>query len=264
MKKIKNIVTIIAMLVITIFVPIFAQHRSKGFYGNKRENMYNYKTDEHRGELFEKRIKNLKEKGLITEQEEKELLDKINEVKNYRKEVWADDKLTEEELKQLRNKEKELRRKVHEVLERTKEQFIEQKTIQEREKFFNERIDKMVENKKITQQQADELKKQHKELLLLEEKIWSDGVMTREEQNNLLKQKRNFNTKMREVLRKEFKNRERIKSGSLEEVPPPPEKLHFEHEKKEFENRKKIRSNFEEELPPPPPGMPDFEYKRGE
>lgn len=241
--KYKNLLTILTIVLTT--ATIFAQPKSKISYKKEKgcsdekckQSISFYKSGDNKDELFEQRIKNLKEKGFITEQEEKDLLDKINEVKSYRNEVWSDDKLTKEEQQQLRNKERELREKIREVLDRTREQFMEEKTIQEREKFFNEKVDKMLKDNKITKKQADELKKQHKELLQLEEKIWSDGVMTKEEQKNLLEQKRNFNNKMREIFRKEFKEKKRIKHKERwdkEDVPPPPGGPNFEQERGHF------------------------------
>lgn len=166
-----------------------------------------HKKSKHKGELFEQRIKILKEQGVITEDEEKELLDAINEVKTYKEQVWSDGKLTKEEQQNLLQKQRNLREKIRSVLDKAKEEFIEEKSPQECEKVFNARIDKMLNNKKITQKQADELKKQHKELLQLEEKIWSDDVMTKEEQEELFKQRKKFHKTMREILKKEYKHK---------------------------------------------------------
>lgn len=219
----------INMFILLIFLTttVYAQPKDKPYHFGCDKETFCRGKKQNKSEFFEQRIKILKEKGFITEQEEKELIDKINEVKNYRNEVWSDDKLTKEEQQQLRNKERELREKIHQILERTKEQFMEEKTLQEREKFFNEKVDKMLKDKKITKKQADELKKQYKELLVLEEKIWSDGVMTKEEQRNLLEKRKSFNKKMREILMNEHKKMRH----NFEQPPAGP---HFKHEKGQF------------------------------
>ncbi len=155
----------------------------------------------HKGEYFQQRIDKLAEEGIISEQQKQELKNAIEDLKKYREEAWSDGKLTKEEHQTLIEKEKAFREKTRDILEKAREERIEElRDPKEREKMFNERIERMVKNKKISQEKAEELKKQHKELLELEEKIWSDGVMTKEEQKELLKKRKEFNQKLRKCF----------------------------------------------------------------
>jgi hypothetical protein len=65
----------------------------------------------------------------------------------------------------------------------------------------------LLKDKKITQQQAEELKKKHKELLDLEEKIWSDGVMTKEEREELAKKRQELDRQLRDVYKQRTKRK---------------------------------------------------------
>jgi hypothetical protein len=60
----------------------------------------------------------------------------------------------------------------------------------------------MLKRQIILQKEADEIKKQHKELLDFEKNIWSDGVMTKEEQRELLDKRRRFHEKLRKFFKK--------------------------------------------------------------
>jgi endonuclease III len=92
---------------------------------------------------------------------------------------------------------------VRDILEKAREKLFEEyKTPEERERIFNEKIDNMLKRQIILQKEADEIKKQHKELLEFEEKIWSDGVMTKEEQRELLDKRRRFHEKLRKFFKK--------------------------------------------------------------
>ena len=185
---------------------LVAQSSGPRHQGPKKH--YGWERGERRGEFFEEKINKFAEKGIITPQEKQELLDSIEDLKKYRQEVWSDDKLTKEEQQSLIEKEKEVREKIRSTLEKAKEEMIdERRDPKERERIFNERIENALKNGRISQKEAKELKKQHKELLELEEKIWSDGVMTKEEQKNLLQQRRKFNERVRNIFRKEFKRR---------------------------------------------------------
>jgi hypothetical protein len=167
---------------------------------------YGWEKGKHKGEFYEERIDKLAEKGIITEQEKQEAMDAINDLKKYRQEVWSDGKLTKEEQQSLIEKEKAVREKIRSILDKAKERVEEKhKDPKEREQMFNRRMDDLLKDKKITQQQADELKKKHKELLDLEENIWSDGVMTREEQAELIKKRQEFNRQLRDIKGKQFK-----------------------------------------------------------
>lgn len=159
-----------------------------------------------RKEMFEQRIRNLKEKGIITEQEEKEVLDAIEDLKNYRKEVWADDKLTKEEQQTLFEKEKNVREKINNILDKARN-FEEKRTPQEKVKFFEERIDNMVKEGRISQKDADELKQEHAKLIDLENEIWSDGSMTKEEHRKLLEARKKFGEKSRKILDRNMKRK---------------------------------------------------------
>ncbi len=157
-----------------------------------------------RKEMFEEKIKNLKEKGIINEQEEKEVLNAIEDLKNYRKEIWADDKLTKEEQQTLFEKEKNVREKIKNVLDKAKT-YEEQKDPQERARIFEERINNMVKEGRISQKEADELKQEHTKLIELEKEIWNDGAMTKEENRKLLKSKKKFWEKSRKVFNRNMK-----------------------------------------------------------
>jgi hypothetical protein len=181
---------------------LLAQHR--GPKAECPERHYGWEKGERRGEFFQERINKLAEKGVISQQEKQELESAIEDLKKYRKEVWSDDKLTKEEQQSLIEKEKAVREKTRQVLEKAKEELAEEwRDPKEREKMFNEKIDVMVKNKKISKKEAEELKKQHKELLELEEKIWSDGVMTKEEQKELFEERKKFNEKLKKFHHKD-------------------------------------------------------------
>jgi len=181
---------------------LLAQHR--GPKAECPERHYGWEKGERRGEFFQERINKLAEKGVISQQEKQELESAIEDLKKYRKEVWSDGKLTKEEQQSLIEKEKAVREKTRQVLEKAKEELAEEwRDPKEREKMFNEKIDVMVKNKKISKKEAEELKKQHKELLELEEKIWSDGVMTKEEQKELFEERKKFNEKLKKFHHKD-------------------------------------------------------------
>ena len=183
---------------------LVAQSPSPRPQGPKKH--YGWEKGKHKGEFYEERIDKLAEKGIITEQEKQEAKDAINDLKKYRQEVWSDGKLTREEQQSLIEKEKSVREKIRSILDKAKEKIDERhKEPEEREQLFNDRIDNMLKNKKITQQQAEELKKKHKELLDFEKNIWSDGVMTREEQAELIKKRQEFNRQLRDIEGKQFK-----------------------------------------------------------
>jgi hypothetical protein len=181
---------------------LLAQHR--GPKAECPERHYGWKKGERRGEFFQERINNLAEKGVISQQEKQEIESAIEDLKKYRKEVWSDGKLTKEEQQSLIEKAKAVREKTRQVLEKAKEELAEEwRNPKEREKMFNEKIDVMVKNKKISKKEEEELKKQHKELLELEEKIWSDGVMTKEEQKELFEERKKFNEKLKKFHHKD-------------------------------------------------------------
>jgi len=180
---------------------LLAQHR--GPKAECPERHYGWEKGERRGEFFQERINKLAEKGVISQQEKQELESAIEDLKKYRKEVWSDGKLTREEQQSLIEKEKAVREKTRQVLEKAKEELAEEWRVpKEREKMFNEKIDVMVKNKKISKKEAEELKKKYKELLELEEKIWSDGVMTKEEQKELFEERKEFNEKLKKFHHK--------------------------------------------------------------
>lgn len=187
---------------------------------------FGYEQGERKGEFFQERIKNLKEKGIITEQEEKEVLSAIEDLKTHRKKVWEDDKLTKEEQETLKQKEKAVRDKVKEILMKAEKHFEEEKTPEKKEKYFNERIDRAVKEGRISKKDAEELKKMHKELIKLEQEIWSDGVMTREEQKKLLNKQAEFNKEMRELFEeireKKTKGKIKFEKGSIDYLLFPP------------------------------------------
>ncbi|MCX7940688.1 MAG: hypothetical protein N2555_02800 [Endomicrobia bacterium] len=245
-----------AILILSFFgffsIHIHAQYKDKPLWQKHQCRCCESKT---KTEFFEKKINKLKEDGVITEQEEKELLDAINDVKLYREQVWSDDKLTKEEQQNLSQKEKALREKIRTVMDKAREYYAEEKTIQEKEKFFNEKIDKLLKDKKITKNDADELKKQHKELLQLEEKIWSDNVMTKEEQQKLTEERKKFNKKLREVFWKKCKNKikhqHKWKKCTPHIPPTPPE---FEPERGKFPDE-----NFTPPILPQELGLPEKE-----
>jgi acetyl-CoA carboxylase carboxyltransferase component len=169
---------------------------------------YGLEKGKHKGEFYEERIDKLAEKGIITEQEKQEAKDAINDLKKYRQEVWSDGKLTKEEQQSLIEKEKTVREKIRSILDKAKERVEEKhKDPKEREQMFNKRIDDLLKDKKITQQQAEELKKKHKELLDLEEKIWSDGVMTKEEREELAKKRQELDRQLRDVYKQRTKRK---------------------------------------------------------
>ncbi len=183
---------------------LVAQSPSPRPQGPKKH--YGWEKGKHKGEFYEERIDKLAEKGIITEQEKQEAKDAINDLKKYRQEVWSDGKLTKEEQQSLIEKEKSVREKIRLILDKAKERVEEKhKDPKEREQMFNRRMDDLLKDKKITQQQADELKKKHKELLDFEKNIWSDGVMTREEQAELIKKRQEFNRQLRDIKGKKFK-----------------------------------------------------------
>ena len=162
---------------------------------------YGWEKGKHKGEFFQQRLDKLVKDGVITEQEKQEVEKSIDDLKKYRHKAWEDGKLTKEEHQNLIEKEKAVREKTRQILEKAREEMVEEwRDTKEREKLFNERIENMLKNKKITQKEADKLRKQHKELLELEEKIWSDGVMTKEEQKELFKERREFHRKIRKFL----------------------------------------------------------------
>jgi chromosome segregation ATPase len=188
------------MLLLTASL-LLAQHR--GPKAECPERHYGWEKGKRRGEFFQERINKLAEKGVISQQEKQELESAIEDLKKYRQEVWSDGKLTKEEQQSLIEKEKAVREKTRQVLEKAKEELAEEwRDPKEREKMFNEKIDVMVKNKKISKKEAEELKKQHKELLELEEKIWSDGVMTKEEKKELFEKRKKFNEKLKKFHHK--------------------------------------------------------------
>jgi predicted HicB family RNase H-like nuclease len=168
-----------------------------------REKFHAWRKCKDAFEVFMRRADELVEKGVITEQEKQELKKLAEELKEYREEIWKDDKITKEEQRSLIEKEKAFRGKVRDILEKAREKLFEEyKTPEERERIFNEKIDNMLKRQIILQKEADEIKKQHKELLEFEEKIWSDGVMTKEEQRELLDKRRRFHEKLRKFFKK--------------------------------------------------------------
>lgn len=226
MKKI----TILSLLNILIFLNLGITKHTCQCQEPLCEPPKQYKGfKEKKGELFYERIKKLKEEGIISDEEEKEIFKNIEDLKNYRKEVWADDKLTKEEERKLKEKEKIVREKIHSILEKSKEHLIEDKSPKEREEIFNKRIDNMLKKGVISKKQADELKAQHKQLINLEEEIWSDGAMTRQEQRKLIEQRRKFNEKVNTILKKELKMRKKqyYKKGGLPPANFQPERGHF-------------------------------------
>jgi len=196
-------VKLITVAVISFMVASIVSAQLRGPKGKPIERHRGWETGQHRGEFFQERINKLAEKGVITEQEKQELNSAIEDLKKYRQEVWSDGKLTKEEHQTLIEKEKAVKDKTRQVLEKAREEMFEDlRDPKEREKMFNERIEFMLKNKKITQKEADELKKQHKELLNLEEKIWADGVMTKDEQRELFKKRREFMERVRKLHHK--------------------------------------------------------------
>lgn len=196
-------VKLITVAVISFMVASIISAQPHGPKGKPIERHHGWGRGQHRGEFFQERINKLAEKGVITEQEKQELNSAIEDLKKYRQEVWSDGKLTKEEHQTLIEKEKAVKDKTRQVLEKAREEMFEDlRDPKEREKMFNERIEFMLKNKKITQKEADELKKQHKELLNLEEKIWADGVMTKDEQRELFKKRREFMERVRKLHHK--------------------------------------------------------------
>jgi len=196
-------VKLITVAVISFMVASIISAQPHGPKGKPIERHLGWGRGQHRGEFFQERINKLAEKGVITEQEKQELNSAIEDLKKYRQEVWSDGKLTKEEHQTLIEKEKAVKDKTRQVLEKAREEMFEDlRDPKEREKMFNERIEFMLKNKKITQKEADELKKQHKELLNLEEKIWADGVMTKDEQRELFKKRREFMERVRKLHHK--------------------------------------------------------------
>ncbi len=150
---------------------------------------------------FEQRLKNAVEKGIITQQQADELIKMKKELEEYNKTIWTDDKMTKEEKKRVEQMRKEFREKVRTVLDEAMKKWHEKhKDEKSQGRLFNERIDKAVKNGKITQQQADELKKQREEIEKLETEIWSDGAMTKEEREKLYKARKEFGEKVRNIL----------------------------------------------------------------
>lgn len=195
--KCKTIGSIV--LLVTLTSVVYAQSpipRLRGFHAWRKR----------KGALFEQRIDKLVEKGIITEQEKQELRNLAEDLRKYRQEMWSDDKLTKEEYQVMIEKERAVRKKIHDILEKAKETLFREyhKAPKEKEKVFNEKIDNMVKNKKISPKAADELKKQHKELVDFEEKIWSDGVMTREEQKELIQKRKELRKKIRNITWEEL------------------------------------------------------------
>ncbi len=114
------------------------------------------------------------------------------------------------------DKEKELREKIRAILEKVRD-LNKKISPQEKTKFFEERIDTMLNEGKITKKEADEIKAHHRDLIKLEEDIWADGVMTKDEQKKLFETRRKFQEKLKNIFNKEFK---RKKKAYKEPTPP--------------------------------------------
>ncbi|MCX7910106.1 MAG: hypothetical protein N2505_00775 [Endomicrobia bacterium] len=219
----KNLIK--GFLVLFIFASAFAfedkEQKPKnphptGPFFNKRE------------EFIEQKIRILKEEGVITEDEEKDILNNIKEVKEYKKQVWADDKLTKEERENLINKEKNLRQKIRSLLQKAEKHFDEEHlTLQEKEKRFESRIENLLKNKKISEKDAKILKEAHSQLITKEQEIWADDVMTKEEQESLIEEKEKFKKIFFSILKTPKEIKSKFKHKVIPHGCPGCEKEHF-------------------------------------
>ncbi|MCS7227916.1 MAG: hypothetical protein NZ839_03010 [Endomicrobia bacterium] len=217
MKQILTMTILLVSIFLLPLLPIFSENEKCGHH--------RYDSPcrrEHKGEFLQQRIKKLKEEGVITAEEEKEILDAVNDLKSYREEIWKDDKLTKQEQETLKQKEKLVRDKIKQILQKVQQHFEQEKTPQEREEILNKRIDKAVNEGKISKKEADELKKLNKDLTDLEQKIWSDGVMTKDEHKKLIEKKEEFNKKMRDVFKLIYKKKykKKFEKGCIDEIYP--------------------------------------------
>ncbi|MFQ3675792.1 MAG: hypothetical protein SNJ64_04545 [Endomicrobiia bacterium] len=191
---------ILTLLSITLLISYsIAEKCCPGHRHEMKQKNFTQKTGKDYKHKIERRIQNAIESGLITKDQGNELLTQKKELEDYKTTIWQDDVMTKEEKDKLDTMRKDFKEKMHTVLETAMKKWDEKQSPTQHFYFV---VENALKNGKITKNQADGLRKKIAELENLEQQIWSDDKMTKEEFEKLKQSKNSLKKDMKEFLPK--------------------------------------------------------------